>query len=81
MEEDKRETRVGNRHRLSVKAIKLTSVLYQKKHGVSSHLCQLASKLDYGQFFRQVRLTCHFVIFPIRFTTENKVTSAVTVLS
>jgi len=31
-------------------------------------------------FFRQVRLTCHFVIFPIRFTTENKVTSAVTVM-
>ena len=51
MEEDKRKTRVGNRHRFSVKAIKLMSVLYQKKDGVWSHLCQLASKSDYGRFF------------------------------
>jgi len=34
---------------------------------------------DQDQNFQQVRFTCHFVKFPIRITTEDKVTSAVIV--
>ena len=60
-----------------------TLVLSRKKRGVRPRLCQLRSKSDYApiktKFSDQVRLTCHFVIFPIGITTEDKVTSAVTV--
>ena len=58
-----------------------TLVLSWKKRGVRPRLCQLHSKSDYApiktKFSDQVRLTCHFVIFPIGITTEDKVTSAV----
>ena len=80
-EEDKRKTRGGKRVGLYVKGMKTTLVLSRKKRGVHPRLCQLPSKSDYApiktNFSDQVRLTCHFVIFPIGITTEDKVTSAV----
>ena len=81
LEVHKRKTRGGKRVGLCDKGMKTRLVLGQKKHAVRSQLCQLLSKLDYAliktNFSNQVRLTCHFIIFPIRITTEDKVTSAV----